>query len=173
MRQDQWESRQSRCTVPQPTSCAAFGLAARPIAPLGPWQPYILAQRHARILPVEQAASLQLGYHQAHEVLIGTRDVGGSEHKAIACLSREPLLEPVCDLVRGTDEEWQFVQRATSTVSDKITRSRIALAAEADDAVVDGPRAADGRQVRIRERLIQTVRREVEVQHLGEEHESV
>ena len=53
-------------------------------------------------------------------------------------------------LVRGTDEERQFVQRATPTVGDKITRGRVALAAEADDAVVDGPRAADRRQVRIR-----------------------
>ena len=38
---------------------------------------------------------------------------------------------------------------------------------------MDGPEPADGRQVRIRERLIQAVRREVEVQHLGEQHEGV
>ena len=59
--------------------------------------------------------------------------------RTIAGIGREPLLESVGDLLRGTDEERQFVQCATPTVCDEIARGRMTLAAEADDAVQDGP----------------------------------
>jgi hypothetical protein len=88
---------------------------------------------------MEQTTPLQLGHYEAHEVLIGTWDVGGGEHKAIAGLTREPLLEPIRDLLWGADEERQFVQRTTPTVGDEIARARIALAAETDDTILDSP----------------------------------
>src|SRR5262249_3410494 len=148
--------------------CATAGLAANPIAPWGAWQSQVFAQCLTGILPVEQAAPLQLGHYEAHEVLIGAGDVGGSEHKAIAGLGCEPLLQPFRDLVWRAGEDRQFLQCATRAVLDKIARGRMALTTEADDAVQDGSRPTDRRQGRIRERLVQTVRREVEVEHLRE-----
>src|SRR5262245_14706721 len=103
-----WHRARSSITCTLSPISRAAALAVRPIAPLGPRQPDVLAQRHASIISTEQAAPLQLGHHEAHEVLIGARDVSSGEHKAIACVGREPLLQPVRDLVRGADKERQL-----------------------------------------------------------------
>ena len=77
-----------------------WGLGA-PGADVGPVEAEVLPQRGPAVVGVEQAAALQFGDDKSGKILVGTRDVGGSDHEAIAGACGEPFLHPVGDVPLG------------------------------------------------------------------------
>src|SRR5262245_2166356 len=116
---------------------------ARPVAPTGPRQPQVLAQRRARVVPVEESAALELGYDEAREILVGARHVGGRTDEAVRGSAREPLLEPVRHLGGTPHEARHLAERAATAVLDEVAHGRVRLAAQADDAVPRGLEPAE------------------------------
>src|SRR5262249_29903495 len=69
-----------------------------------PGEAEAVAQRRAGVAGTEQAAALQLGDDQPHDVLVGAGHVGGGDDEAVAGVAGEPLLHLVGDLPAGADE---------------------------------------------------------------------
>ena len=75
----------------------------------------MLAQRRPRVALAEHTAALQLGHDHAHDVLVGTRHVGGGDDEAVARVALEPLLHLVGDLCSRTHEARSLEQRGPVT----------------------------------------------------------
>src|SRR4051812_21447742 len=72
------------------------------VAAAGPRQAEVLPQRLSLVLGAEQPALLQLGNHQAAEVVVRARDVGRQDAEAVARAGLEPLLHVIGDLLRAS-----------------------------------------------------------------------
>src|SRR5262245_37012577 len=97
--------------------------------------PKVLAQRLARIFLAEQAAALQLRYNEADEVLVGSWNVRGGNHKAVAGALDKPLFEPVRNLLRAANDR---IMHATAAAEmDKVAHGRILVPARLHDAIAD------------------------------------
>ena len=87
----------------------------------------------------EQAAALQLGNDEAHEVLIGAGDMSGGEHEAIAGRRGEPLFERIGHFLRAADD--RVMHAPASADLDELTHCWIFLAGRAQHAVADALQA--------------------------------
>src|SRR5262245_27542042 len=64
----------------------------------------VIPKGRARVPVAEQAPALELGDHEADDVLVGAGHVGGGDHEAVAGVAVEPLLHLVGHLGPGADE---------------------------------------------------------------------
>src|SRR2546423_6134266 len=60
----------------------------------GAGQAEVLAQRRAGVPVAEQAAPLQLGHDEPHDVLVRAGHMSGGGHEAVAPVPLEPLPQP-------------------------------------------------------------------------------
>src|SRR5829696_6438659 len=95
----------------------------------------------------------------------------GREHKSIAGPASEPLFELVRHAFWIANKARMLVRGASARDRDKIADGWVALAGELDDFVAQRPHAANIFQFRVRKRLVDTLRGEVEIQHLREQAE--
>ena len=76
-----------------------------------PFQTEVLAERGARVAVPEHTAALELGHHQADDVLVGAGRVRRSDDEAVAGAAVEPGLHLVGDVGAGADEARALQER--------------------------------------------------------------
>src|SRR5688572_9870665 len=120
----------------------------------------------------EQATALQFGYHEPDEILIVAGSIARRKYEAITG-GTEPLFHLVGDLLWRSDEGWELGERTALRKVHEIGRRGIGAPAQPDDTVAERLYTGYCIHLLARERLIIALRRGIEIEHLGQQHQSV
>jgi len=120
---------------------------------------------------VVEPAPLHLGDDVGDEIGIGARHVRGRHHEAVAAALDEHFFQSVGDLLRPADDG--IVHLPTARELDEFARRRIALAGSLQHAVTDAQNTLHAFQLFGRDRLVETLCGEIEVQRLCQQRQRI
>src|SRR5262249_16350736 len=131
----------------------------------------VFAQRLAGIVLVEQSAALQFRHDVLDEIGVGAGHIARGDDKAVAAAADKRLLELVGDLLRYADD--RVLHLAAAGEGDEVARRRVGLARGTQHAVANAEHALHAPQFLRRQRLVDALGGEVEVEPLGEERQRI